>query len=128
MAFVFFFQMKLTTPPPQNDQQRQQQMIMKFMPFMFPIFLYSAPSGLTLYICASTAAGIVDSWIVRKHVREQEEAGTLFDKKPIKPGGFRDRLSKRVEMAQKLAAERQSEMQKQKRGGSGASKNFKKRK
>ena len=90
MAFVFYFQMKLTTPEPTNDQQRQQQKIMRIMPFLFPVMLYSAPSGLTLYITCSTLAGIVDSWIVRKHVKEQEEAGTLFDKKPPKPGGFRD--------------------------------------
>ncbi|MEM8739537.1 MAG: YidC/Oxa1 family insertase periplasmic-domain containing protein [Planctomycetota bacterium] len=128
MAVVFFFQMKLTTPPPQNDQQRQQQMIMKFMPFMFPVFLYSAPSGLTLYICASTLAGIVDSYIVRKHVREQEEAGTLFDKKPVKPGGFRDKLQKRFALAAEMAAQRQQEMQQQKRSKSGGPKNYKKRK
>ncbi|MEO1237373.1 MAG: YidC/Oxa1 family insertase periplasmic-domain containing protein [Planctomycetota bacterium] len=131
MAVVFYFNIKLTTPPPQNDQQRQQQMIMKFMPFMFPIFLYSAPSGLTLYICASTLAGIVDSYIVRKHVREQEEAGTLFDKKPVKPGGFRDRMRKRFEMAQEMAAERQKQMQDAKRAGGasgGGKKTYKKRK
>jgi YidC/Oxa1 family membrane protein insertase len=128
MAVVFFFQMKLTTPPPQNDQQRQQQMIMKFMPFMFPIFLYSAPSGLTLYICASTVAGIVDSYIVRKHVREQEEAGTLFEKKPVKPGGVRDKMRKRFELAAEMAAAKQEEMQKAKqRGDSGGRKNYKKR-
>ena len=136
MAFVFYFQMKLTTPPPQNDQQKQQQAIMKFMPFIFPVMLYSAPAGLTLYICCSTLAGIVDSWIVRKHVREQEEAGTLFDKKPIKPGGFRDKLQKRFELAQQMAAEKQAEIAKQKGGGgsggksggvSGGGKPFKKR-
>lgn len=129
MAVVFFFQMKLTTPPAQTDQQRQQQKIMKIMPFMFPIFLYSAPAGLTLYICCSTMAGIVDSYIVRKHVREQEEAGTLFDKKPVKPGGFRDRMGKRFEMASQMAAEKQAEMQKQKQsGGSGGNKNYKNKK
>lgn len=128
MAFVFYFQMKLTTPPAQTDQQRQQQKIMKFMPFMFPVFLYSAPAGLTLYICCSTLAGIVDSYLVRKHVREQEEAGTLFDKKPVKPGGFRDRMSKRFEMAAKMAAEKQDEMQKKKQSDSGGNKNYKKRK
>lgn len=127
MAVVFFFQMKLTTPPPQNEQQAQQQKIMKFMPFMFPVFLYSAPAGLTLYICCSTLAGIVDSYIVRKHVREQEEAGTLFDKKPVKPGGFRDRMQKRIALAAEMAAEKQAEMQKQK-GSGGGKKNFKNKK
>ncbi len=130
MAFVFYFQMKLTTPPPQNEQQKQQQAIMKFMPFIFPVMLYSAPAGLTLYICCSTLAGIVDSYLVRKHVREQEEAGTLFDKKPIKPGGFRDKLNKRFEMAQQMAAEKQADLAKQKGNapGGGGGKQFKKRK
>lgn len=128
MAVVFFYQMKLTTPPPQNEQQAQQQKIMKFMPFMFPVFLYSAPAGLTLYICCSTLAGIVDSYLVRKHVREHEEAGTLFDKKPVKPGGFRDKMQKRIEMAAQMASEKQAEMQKKKRGDGSGGKNFKKRK
>ena len=128
MAVVFFFQMKLTTPPAQTEQQRQQQKIMKIIPFMFPIFLYSAPAGLTLYICCSTVAGIVDSYIVRKHIREQEEAGTLFEKKPVKPGGFRDRMSKRFEMAAQMAAERQAEIEKQKKAGGSGNKNYKNKK
>lgn len=111
MAFVFYFQMKLTTPAPTNDQQRQQQKIMKIMPFIFPVMLYSAPSGLTLYITASTLAGNVDSWIVRKHVREQEEAGTLFDKKPVKPGGWREKMGKRIQLAQEMAAAQQAAKQ-----------------
>ena len=63
-------------------------------------------------------------------MREQEEAGTLFDKKPVKPGGFRDRMQKRIALAAEMAAEKQAEMQKQKeRGGnSGGPKSYKKRK
>ena len=122
--------MKLTTPEPTNDQQRQQQKIMRIMPFIFPVMLYSAPSGLTLYITASTFAGIVDSWIVRKHVREQEEAGTLFEKKPPKPGGFRERMAKRIELAQEMAAAQQAAKQAGKSPGRKTvdSKSFKKRK
>jgi len=106
MAVVFYFQQKLTTPPPANEQAAQQQKIMKYMVFLFPIFLYSAPSGLTLYILASTFAGIIDSYIVRKHVKEQEEAGELFkpNKKPIKPGGFMDRMHKALEAKQREMA------------------------
>ena len=51
-------------------------------------------------------------------------AGTLFEKKPVKPGGFRDRLQKRVELAQQMAADKQAEMQRQ----SGQKKSYKKRK
>ncbi len=100
MAIVFYFQQKLTTPPPANEQAAQQQKMMKFVIFLFPIFLYPAPSGLTLYILASTSAGIVDSYFVRKHIKEQEASGELFKPKERKPGGFVDRISKAVEAKQ----------------------------
>jgi YidC/Oxa1 family membrane protein insertase len=104
MGVVFFFQQKfMQPPPPENetpeaaDRRKQQMMIMRIMMLTFPFFLYSAPSGLTLYILASTGAGILDSYLVRKHVKEKEAAGDLFKKKPVKPGGFRDRLHKMYE-------------------------------
>ena len=110
MAVVFFFQQKLTTPPPANEQAAQQQKMMKFMVLLFPVMLYSAPSGLTLYILASTCAGILDSYVVRKHVKQQEEAGLLLNatpKKPPKPGGFMDRMQKALEAKQREAAKKQ---------------------
>lgn len=100
MGITFFINMKFTTPPPMNEQQATQQKIMRIMPLMFPFFLYSAPAGLTLYICASTMAGIVDSYIVRKHVKQLEESGELFKPKERKPGGFMDKLSKIAEAKQ----------------------------
>ncbi len=116
MAVVFYFQQKYTTPPPANEQAAQQQKIMKFMVLLFPIMLYSAPSGLTLYILASTAAGVIDSYIVRKHVKEQEEAGKLFVKKaPPKPGGFMDRMHKALETKQQQLME--SKQRQSKRSG-----------
>ncbi len=107
MAGVFLIQQKLTTPPPANEQAAQQQKIMKFTVLLFPIFLYSAPCGLTLYILASTFAGIVDGYVVRRHIKREEEAGTLFDdkRKPPKPGGFRDRMQKALEAKQRQMME-----------------------
>ncbi len=109
MGVVFYFQQKMTTPPAANEQQAQQQKMMKFMIFLFPVFLYFAPSGLNLYILASTAAGIVDSYIVRKHIKEQEESGELFTKKPVKTGGLRDRISKAVEAKQQQLTQQQQQ-------------------
>ncbi|MEM6553240.1 MAG: membrane protein insertase YidC [Planctomycetota bacterium] len=100
MGVTFYINMKFTTPPPATEQQAQTQKIMRIIPFIFPFFLYAAPAGLTLYIFTSTLAGIIDSAIVRKKVREMEADGTLFEKKPPKPGGFRDRMAKRFENAQ----------------------------
>ena len=44
------------------------------MPVMMLLFLYKAPSGLTLYIMASTFAGLLDQYFVRKHIRDKEAA------------------------------------------------------
>lgn len=107
---VMFFQQKYMTPPPANEQAAQQQKMMRFMMLLFPLFLYSAPSGLTLYILASSVAGIVDSYYVRKHVKQQEESGDLTKpKKPRKPGGFMDRLAKAMEEKQRDLAEKQKQ-------------------
>lgn len=108
MGVVFYFQQKLTTPPAANEQQAQQQKMMKFMIFLFPVFLYFAPSGLNLYILASTGAGIVDSYIVRKHIKEQEASGELFKPKATKPGGLRDRIAKAVESKQQQLSQQQN--------------------
>ena len=73
LGFVFFaqmrFQMRLA-PPPTDPQQRQTQMISQYMILLFPLFLYNAPSGLNLYICASTIGGLLDTWLVRRHLKK----------------------------------------------------------
>lgn len=121
MGVTFFINMKFTTPPPMNDQQATQQKIMRIMPLMFPFFLYSAPAGLTLYICASTMAGIVDSYIVRKHVKQLEESGELFKPKERKPGGFMDKLNK-------IAEAKQAQMEEAKKQQNKGPQQYKKRK
>jgi YidC/Oxa1 family membrane protein insertase len=114
MGITFFINMKFTTPPPMNEQQATQQKIMRIMPLLFPFFLYSAPAGLTLYICASTMAGIFDSYIVRKHVKQLEESGELFKPKEHKPGGFMDKLQKMAEAKQAQMEEAKKQQQQNK--------------
>ncbi len=115
MAVVFFFQQKFMSGAQggaaMTDQQRQQQAMMKWMmPILFPIMLYKAPSGLTLYILASTGAGIIDSYFVRKHLKEQEESGELFKPKKKSGSGFWARM-------QQAAVERQRQLERQKKPG-----------
>ncbi|MBN1436737.1 MAG: YidC/Oxa1 family insertase periplasmic-domain containing protein [Sedimentisphaerales bacterium] len=56
-----------------NPQQAsQQKMMMILMPVMMLVFLFTAPSGLNLYIMASTFAGLIEQHFIRKHIREQE--------------------------------------------------------
>jgi YidC/Oxa1 family membrane protein insertase len=77
MGVAFYLQQKLM--PKQdtasvNPQVAQQQKMMMIMfPLLFPLMLYKAPSGLNLYIMASTFAGVIEQYIIRKHIREKEE-------------------------------------------------------
>ncbi|MBN2456098.1 MAG: YidC/Oxa1 family insertase periplasmic-domain containing protein [Sedimentisphaerales bacterium] len=76
MGIAFYMQQKLMpkqAAEASNPQMAQQQkMMMIMMPIMFPIFLYKAPSGLNLYIMASTFAGVIEQYIIRKHIHQRE--------------------------------------------------------
>ena len=89
MVFMFF-QQKLTpmqsAPTTSPDQQRQQKMMMYMMSAMMLLIFYNAPSGLTLYIMASTAAGVFESQVIRKHIREREAAEAAAETKVSMPG------------------------------------------
>ena len=98
-----------------TPEQEQQRKMMKWMSLLFPVMLYSRPSGLSLYILTSTTIGIIESKIIRNHIKEREEAeksgkiiidagptrnskkrrdedeGSPFNKggkPPVKPGGI----------------------------------------
>jgi YidC/Oxa1 family membrane protein insertase len=78
MGVAFYLQQKLmptqanAATNPQMAQQQKMMMIM--MPLMFPLMLYKAPSGVNLYIMSSTFAGVIEQHVIRKHIREKEEA------------------------------------------------------
>lgn len=76
MGVVFFIQQKYMTPPPSattTKEQLQTQKIMKvMMVVMFPVMLYSAPSGLTLYIFTSSLIGIIEGRYIRAHIKEMD--------------------------------------------------------
>ncbi|MGA2915420.1 MAG: membrane protein insertase YidC [Sedimentisphaerales bacterium] len=83
LGIAMFAQQKLTpsSAPSTNPQAAQQQkMMMWMMPVMMLLFLYRAPSGLNLYIMSSTVAGVVEQYVIRKHIQEKaalEEAGLV---------------------------------------------------
>jgi len=39
--------------------------------------LYKAPSGVNLYIMSSTFAGVIEQYVIRKHIREKDQAESL---------------------------------------------------
>ena len=104
LGVAMFAQQKLmpSSAPSTNPQAAQQQkMMLWMMPIMMLMFLYRAPSGLNLYIMASTAGGVVEQYVIRKHIREKEAleasglvattskmGGKLKKKKPKPPIKF----------------------------------------
>jgi YidC/Oxa1 family membrane protein insertase len=77
MGVVMYLQMKLTPTAqatPASPEAAQQQKIMTVMMVgMMPIMLYNGPSGVNLYIMASMAAGVVEQYVIRKHLKEKQE-------------------------------------------------------
>jgi len=81
MGVAFYLQQKMMPKPaaaaasPQVAQQQKIMMIM--LPLLFPLMLYKAPSGVNLYIMASTFAGVIEQHVIRKHIREKEKAESV---------------------------------------------------
>jgi len=54
------------TPLPTDPQQRQMMKIMRFMPLMFGVMLYSYASGLMVYMITSSLFALVEQRVTRK--------------------------------------------------------------
>jgi len=77
MGVAFYLQQKLmpsqakaaATP----EAAQQQKMMSVMMTVLFPLMLYRAPSGLNLYIMASTFAGVIEQYVIRRHIQKKEQ-------------------------------------------------------
>ena len=78
MGVVMFLQQKLMpqsqpTDPTRPEMAQQQKIMMILFPLMFPLMLYNGPSGVNLYIMSSIGAGVVEQYVIRRHLQRQEE-------------------------------------------------------
>jgi len=77
LVVAMYLQTKLSPHMSQatmSPEQQSQQKMMKFlMPVMMLFIFYNQPSGLTMYISASTSVGLIEQYFIRKHAREREE-------------------------------------------------------
>lgn len=131
---LFMYIQQKTQPKPKpnpnmTEQQRaQQDAMLKMMPIMsamMVLIFYKMPSGLNLYVMFSSLFGWLEQVVIRKHIREQEAAGTLHlpSKRREKPdvidvSGERrkptwlEKLQKAAEDAQKLKSEKEKKKRK----------------
>lgn len=122
LGVVFYIQQKVTPQPTaaQTPEQEMQMKMMKWMSvFMFPLFMYNAPAGLSLYFTVNSTFAILES----KWIRHDMEKHGLLDldkmkaernaKRGGKGGGnsagegFLARVQRAVEERQKLASREQ---------------------
>ncbi len=123
VSIAMFVQQKLmpkTTPPPgksgqQAEQAAQMQKMMPYMTLVFGLFFYNMPSGLNLYIGASSFFGAIEQQRIRKHIEELKKQPP-----PVKGGNERlpkktkkskgpslfERLKKAAEEAEKVKSKR----------------------
>ena len=76
LTVAFFVQQKFS-PTAAAAGSGQQAATQKQMMYMMPAFMllifYNAPSGLTLYIMASSLVGVCEQHFIRKHLKHREE-------------------------------------------------------
>lgn len=105
LGIVFFIHQKYMTPPTAGamtpEQESQQKMMKVMMVVMFPVIMYSAPSGLALYFITNSTLGIIES----RHIRAHAEKHGLLDLEELKKkrkgkGGFLQRLQQAAQAQQ----------------------------
>ncbi|MCX5646982.1 MAG: YidC/Oxa1 family insertase periplasmic-domain containing protein [Phycisphaerae bacterium] len=105
MGVAFYLQQKIM-PMQQpsaasNPQMAQQQKIMTIMmPLMFPLMLYNGPSGVNLYIMASTFGGVFEQYVIKKHIQEKEEQeaqGLVSVTKKLEKKGAKSKTDRKAE-------------------------------
>ena len=96
---AMFIQQMLTPMTGTGQQAKQQRMTMYFMAPIFGLMFYNMPSGLSLYVMASTAVGAAEQYVIRKHIRERDAAeaagGVVRRKEEPPPSTGRGRRRRR---------------------------------
>lgn len=65
VAVLFYLQQSMT---PMTGMDATQQKLMKFMPIIFAVFMYTLPSGLVLYITVNTVLSIAQMWFINRRI------------------------------------------------------------
>jgi len=110
MGVVFFIHQKYMTPPTQTtmtpEQESTQKMMKVMMVVMFPVIMYTAPSGLALYFITNSTLGIFESKWIRAHMKKHGmlEIENIRAQNAKKGPGFLQRLTQAAEAQRELKA------------------------
>lgn len=117
VGVMMFAQQKLMPKPaapstatksPQAQQAEQMQKMMPYMSLIMIVLFYKFPSGLNLYIMASSLIGTLEQIYIRRHIKQRdlEAPAPAKPKKPLPGMGFFEKLQKQAEEAQKIRSQR----------------------
>ncbi len=103
LAISMYLQQKYTPKPPpapgtpqeQIDQQAQMQKMMGFMMIFMGLLFYNMPSGLNLYIMASSFFGVLEQKRIRKHLEEQKNQ--TLSNQPAKRNVWMEKIMAKIE-------------------------------
>tara|TARA_R110002073_G_scaffold147687_2_gene300636 strand:+ start:80143 stop:82236 length:2094 start_codon:yes stop_codon:yes gene_type:complete len=108
LGVVFFAHQKYLTPPTQAtltpEQESQQKMMKVMMVVMFPVMMYTAPSGLALYFLTNSTMGIIENKWIRAHMKKHGmlEIENIRAEKAKKGPGFMQRMNDAAEAKRQL--------------------------
>ncbi|RMH13579.1 MAG: membrane protein insertase YidC [Planctomycetota bacterium] len=115
LGLVFYFHQKFLTPPSTAtmtpEQESTQKMVKVMTVVMFPLIMYAAPSGLSLYFITNSTLAIVENKWIRAHMNKHG----LLDPDKIREQAKARRQSGYLARLQQLAAQQQERQQTSKR-------------
>ncbi len=113
LGAVFYVHQKYLTPPTgaamTPEQESQQKMMRLISVFMFPVLMYNAPCGLSLYFITNSTLAIFETRWIRAHMDKHNmldpEHLKRNTKAAPKPGSWRHRLAVKLEEQQRARAQ-----------------------
>jgi YidC/Oxa1 family membrane protein insertase len=115
LGVVYYMHTKYLSPPSSTpltpEQQMQQKMIKWMTVVLFPLFMYNAPAGLSLYFIANSTIAIFENKWIRAHITKHG----LLDLEKLKTQragqgpGFLARLQAAAEQRAKLVEQKRAQ-------------------
>ncbi|MFO0835149.1 MAG: YidC/Oxa1 family insertase periplasmic-domain containing protein [Phycisphaerales bacterium] len=116
LGAVFFVHQKYLTPPSATqltpEQETQQKMIKWMSVIMFPVFMYGAPAGLSIYFIVNSTLAIFENKWIKAHAEKHGllEGGKAKNVK--KKEGFFAKLQRTAEERAKMVEQARKQQQK----------------
>lgn len=121
LAVVYYMHTRYMTPPsstPLTPEQEMQQKMIKWMTVvLFPLFMYNAPSGLSLYFIANSTLAIFENKWIRRHIDKHGllDLEKLKAERAARGPGFFQRLAAAAEARARQVEQRRAQQQKGRR-------------